>query len=115
MDIELAKKFFMSMGCNMQPIKVEGNTMELGGALGGHYTITQEGNFRIERINHHFNRKDGHYQTEVELGMRLSLAMALTTVYIDICEGMAHAFFEGMAEELYSMPELETPPAPDPR
>lgn len=116
MDIELAKKFFMSMGFNMHPIKVEGNTMELGGALGGHYTITQEGgSFRVERINHHYNRKDGHYQTEVELGMRLSLAIALTTVYLDVCEGMAHAFFEGMAEELYSMPEPETLTVPDSR
>lgn len=98
MDIKLAKKFFMSMGFNMHPIKVEGNTMEMGGALGGHYTITQEGHdFRVERINHHFNRKEGHYQTEVEVCLRQSLPLALTAVYLDVCEDMAQVFFRRRA------------------
>ena len=108
-DVELAKKFFMSMGMNLDPIKVTSDDiLEMGGWLGGHYTIAKrDDGFHVERLNHECAREDGPVVSDVPVGVYSSLPRALDHVATDIIFCMAQVFFEPYAEAEYGMPALE--------
>jgi len=99
----------MSMGINLNPIKVScDDILEMGGALGGHYTIAkQDDGFHVERTEYDFTNEDGHTQFEVPVGVYSSLPRALTHVVVDIVFNMAQVFFEPYAEAEYGLPALE--------